>query len=482
MFGKNGQTMKNCFTPKGIVRIAIVLSLIVLSACNKDNELVSEHAYVNKWIYDNMNFWYYWNDRIPTKPNQNQVPDLFFKSLKVSEDRFSEIYPDYQEILRLMEGVGKDAGYEFILFRESEGTEGVIAQVLYIKPSSPASATPLKRGDFITHINGQLLHLRNYRELISQIGENHTITYRPLTVQNANSGTFGAYTTISMNTVVYEENPNYLTATFDLGERKAGYFVYNFFAPGISDGQQYNNQMDQIMASFKSQEITDLIVDLRYNGGGYASASLNLASLLGKNIDPTKTYYWREHNQKVIDYFKLTEADYTEKFLAKADNIGSSLTGNLYILTGTRTASASELVINGLRPFMNVILIGEKTLGKNVGSIPVYKNNDPKNRWMMLPTVAKSFNHNNQSEYNNGFMPDILVYEGVYLYPLGNINEPVLKAALSHISNSSGRIGLPKTEINYDLRLGTSWDYRHRGVRNLLIDTNGIIGCSLEDN
>jgi carboxyl-terminal processing protease len=450
-----------------------LLLLAVLSfsgGCNKD-EPVSEFNAVNNWVYDNMDFWYYWNAQLPSRPNKNQSPDLFFRSLKVSEDRFSEIYDDYEEILNALEGVSKEAGYEFILYQESQNSSNLIAQVLYIKPESPASATSLKRGDIITHINDQQITIGNYRSLIRQTGENHSITYRPLTVVSSSDGSLGSPITISINAVSYEENPNFLATIFDLGDKKAGYFVYNFFAPGIGDGQQYNNQMDQIMADFKTQGITDLIVDLRYNGGGYVSASKNLASLIGKNIDNTKVYTRREYNQKVVDYFNLKQADLTEKFIVKADNIGNSLPGSLYILTGSRTASASELVINGLRPFMNVTLIGKPTVGKNVGSIPIYKENDPKNRWIMLPIVAKSFNSSDQSEYGNGFIPEYSVDEGIYLFPLGDPEEPLLSMALAQISDSPGRFARPQTKNIFGERLGTSLDFRHRGARNVLLES-----------
>jgi carboxyl-terminal processing protease len=447
------------------------ISTIALSGgCSKD-EPVSEFNEVNNWIYENMDFWYYWNTQLPSRPNKNQSPDLFFRSLKVSEDRFSEIYDDYEEILSALEGVSKEAGYEFTLYRESESNSNLIAQVLYIKPESPASATALKRGDIITHINSQQITISNYRSLIGQTGENHSITYRPLTVVSSSTGSLGTPTTISLNAVSYEENPNFFTATYDLGDQKAGYFVYNFFAPGIGEGEQYNTQMDQIMADFKSQGVTDLIVDLRYNGGGYVSASLNLASLIGKNIDNTKVYTRREYNQKVVNYFDLKAADLTQEFALKADNIGNSLPGNLYILTGSRTASASELVINGLRPFMNVTLIGKLTVGKNVGSIPIYKENDPKNRWIMLPIVAKSFNSSNQSEYGNGFIPEYSVDEGMYLFPLGDPEEPLLSMALAQISGSPGRFASPQTKNIFGQHVGTSLDFRHQGARNLMIES-----------
>jgi C-terminal processing protease CtpA/Prc len=277
--------------------------------------------------------------------------------------------------------------------------------------------------------------------------------------------------TLNLTTVVLQEDPNFYSEVIDVdGTHKAGYLVYTFFASGIGEGIEYNNEMDQIIANFKAQGITDLIVDLRYNSGGYVDAAINLASLIGKNIDESKVFFRREYNSTVTDYFNITETDEIVRFIAKAQNIGSSLSGNLYILTGTETASASELVINGLRPFMPVKLIGEVTYGKNVGSIPIYEEDDPANRWLILPIVMKSFNSNGQSDYSNGFIPDLEVEEGIYLLPIGSRDEPLLSAALAQIAGGPGRLAFPPVRKVYGQRLGSSFDLKNKNMRRMLIE------------
>ena len=468
----------------GIIKFLAVgffISLTLLFQACKDNEPLSENTYVNKWIYENMDFLYYWNTQLPSKPNRNQDAETFFKSLLSNEDRFSVIYDDYEEILSALDGVKKESGYEYVLYRESEANPNVIAQVLYIKTGSPAASTALKRGDIITHINGQQITLDNYKSLVEQTGENHSITYRPITVTSSSTGSFGSPITLSLNSILFEENPNYYTSIIDVDGKKVGYYVYHFFTPGIGEGSEYNNQMDQIMADFKTQGVTDLIVDLRYNGGGYVDASINLASLIGKNIDNTKVFTKREYNTTVTNYFNFQEADLVERFISKTQNIGNSMPGNLYILTGSMTASASELIINGLRPFMNVTLIGEVTVGKNVGSVPVYEENDPKNRWIMLPIIVKSFNSNNQSGYGNGFIPELTIEEGTYLYPLGDLEEPLLSAALAQVAASSGKFTVSKTRNLFAKKLGSSQAFRNRGIRSLLIERKPFTGIPTRD-
>ncbi|MEJ0031335.1 MAG: hypothetical protein WDO15_13590 [Bacteroidota bacterium] len=107
----------------------------------------------------------------------------------------------------------------------------------------------------------------------------------------------------------------------------------------------------------------------------------------------------------------------------------------VYILTGSRTASASELIINGLKPFMDVYLVGGTTIGKNVGSITIYDENDPDNKWGMQPIVVKLFNSQGQSDYSNGFTPQIPDDDNsLYLYPLGDPRETLLNKTITQIT------------------------------------------------
>ncbi|MFN7328157.1 MAG: peptidase, partial [Bacteroidota bacterium] len=131
----------------------------------------------------------------------------------------------------------------------------------------------------------------------------------------------------------------------------------------------------------------------------------------------------------------------------------------VYILTGPRTASASELLINGLKPFMDVYLIGSTTFGKNVGSISIYQQNDPKNTWGMQPIVVKSFNSLDQSDYGNGFTPNQADADNGAQLPLGDTNERLLSLAISHIV-ASGRIAA-QTQVFGEL-VGHSFEIKKR--------------------
>lgn len=445
-----------------------LLALITFNACKDDDPSPADdgNKYVNDWIYDNMQTWYYWENQLPASPDKTASPSDFFESLLVNEDRFSWIQEDYQELLNSLQGISKEAGFEFTLYRESQANNNVIGQILYVKPSSPAAAAGLARGDAFSKINGQQLTISNYQELLAGMDKNYTLTYRKLDIEDES---FGAETNVALVPLQYTENPNHYHDIITQGDRKIGYFVYNFFASGTSSDQnKYDNEVDAIFAEFKAEAITDLVLDLRFNSGGSERAATNLASLIAPDVNNTKVFFKRQYNsliqQEIINDPNLGTAFLSNKFVNKTQNVGSLLTNSrVYVLTSSRTASASELIINGLRPYMDVFLIGETTYGKNVGSISLYEENDPKNTWGMQPIVVKAFNSLNQSDYTNGFTPDVENPDNnIFLFPLGDVRETMLADAIAEITGtpSNGRVAARQQLRD---QVGHSLDFKRRG-------------------
>lgn len=460
--------MKKLLISTGFV---IVASITLLTSCKNEEVKPNEFEAINSWIMDNMKEGYYWTDRIPTSPNKEQKPDLFFKSLLAKpDDRFSWIQENYQDLLNSLQGVSKEAGYEFALYRESSNSNNFTAQVLYVKKGSPAESAGLLRGDMISQINNQQITVTNYSTLLREINQNHSITFRPYDVL---TNSYGSSKNLALSVVEYAENPNYLDKVIVQNNRKIGYFVYNLFSTGpISESNQYNEEMDAVFARFQAAGITDLVLDLRFNSGGEEAAVINLASLIGKNIGATKLFAKKQFNKTLTSQFLNDPAYGTDVFVSrfknKSQNVGSMLKNNrVYILTSARTASASELVINGLRPYMDVFLIGSTTAGKNVASVSVYDTENPKNTWGMQPIVLKYFNSLDESNYSNGFTPNIEDADRGSQLPLGDVNERLLSLALQHIQGSGGRTS--KTEnLNREL-IGSSYDFKHRN-KELVVD------------
>jgi C-terminal processing protease CtpA/Prc len=432
-----------------IVKKAACLGIIVLMgyfvfSCVEDDsdEYTHENQYINDWILENMNIYYLWNDQIPQRTNKNLSPADYFESLLSPEDRFSWIEENFIELMENLSGVSKEAGYEFNLLLLERGSDKVIAYITYIKPNSPASRTRLKRGDFFLTINGTQLTTSNYSLLINATYSPHELGIAvdfPDNMQTEN---------ISLQVEKYEENPIFLDTIYQINNRKIGYLVYNFFAADKGDNSiRYEKELNDIFADF--QRIDDLILDLRYNSGGLHSTAVALASMISKRTsrdifsittynsilgNELRKYYGSDYNKSYfVDSLERRNA---ENEIVEKLPINKAGLDKLYVITSQWTASASEALINALNPFMDIKIIGDTTIGKNVGSTTIYEENPVKqktNQWGMQPILCKIANSQDFSGYEQGFIPDIVSDEfdsRAFIFPLGDTNEILLQKAL----------------------------------------------------
>lgn len=431
---------------------------------------------VDGWILSNMRDVYYWNDKIPANPDTTLAPNKFFDSIlnkydattNPTGDRFSWIEASGDALKAELSGQRVTTGMEFSLYLRTSGGTGVIAQILYVLPGSPAQLAGLKRGDIISKVNGQLLDTTNNSDLLFS-GTTYafglaSFTGTALTDTDKN---------VSVTATTFQENPVLLDSVYTIGSKKVGYLVYNQFVPGAnnSNANEYDAQVDAVFNKFKAQGVNELVLDLRYNPGGYTSSSANLASLIGKGISSNNLYFREEWNATITPDLKKEYGDkfFVQNFLDKSQNIGGNLS-RVFVLTTDHTASASELIINGLRPYMPVVTIGTTTYGKNVGSITI-TDETGKIKWGMQPIVFKSFNNANQSDYATGFKPTVEVKESINLLQLGDTNEAMLSAALGQISGSAaaGRraaSGKVLTEIGSSLQRKAGGGSMYRSIRN----------------
>jgi carboxyl-terminal processing protease len=455
----------------------MVMLVIAISSCRDKTVDPATDTDTNNWILDQMKYWYYWNDKIIANPDLSKTPDKFFDdllykydaTLRPDGDRFSWIQSSAEELKASLGGESKTTGMHFKLVNYPAGSQDVIGVVFYTLPGSPAAKAGIRRGDVFSGINGQKLTTANYYGLVYGSG---TITYTLASIDD-NGAVIESGIKKDITPVTFQEDPVHFDTTFQYGANKVGYLVYNEFNPGPNSGpaNQYDQKLETLFAKFKSSQVNSLVLDLRYNPGGYVSSATTLASLIGK-VSANDIFYFKEYNSVAkADLLKKYGQEYFySKFAAKAQNIGPQLK-NLFILTSSRTASASELLINGLAPFMEVKLVGGKTVGKNVGSVTL-SNEKAGIKWGLQPIVTKSFNGLHQSEYATGFIPDFPVTEGVKIYPYGDIRDPLLGEALFRIVGTRvvrQSAESQKITVKEGLELGSTIE-RKAGGGNMFFD------------
>ncbi len=431
--------------------------------------ITSVHKYVNDWIYEQMSIYYLWNYKLGENLNYSLTPDQFFDSIlyKYSAtnpdgDRFSWIQEDYTELLKSLSGVASDEiGFDYIFVWAPEKTH-YYALVTYSKLGTDALAKGIKRGRFVTKVDGQNITAQNYKTLFGGTGTKtlSMADWKYNATENRYLLSNSPDVTISMHKD-FAENPVYLDSVYTVGNKKIGYLTYNFFARDKGDN---SNDYDKLLMSklegIKAKGATEMVLDLRYNSGGAVSSAIALASALVKNRSTSNILVTSQYNSLVNNELKKEYgADHNKEYFIDKITSGNTTVANiptlnlnrLYVLTGGYTASASEFVINGLKPYMDVVLIGETTYGKNVGSISIYEEDDPKNKWGMQPIIVKYLNSLGQSDFTAGFKPNHEIDEfgdNLFLYQFGDTKDPLLNKAISLITGTTlrTRASIPITD------------------------------------
>ena len=441
----------------GYPTIFLLSFLSFLYAC-KDYDPKPDYdsdQYVNHWIYDNMSIYYLWNDRLPNKPDYNQQPDDFFESIlyKYDErvtpdgDRFSWIMENYVDLLNYLSGISSDEiGFEYILWRTAN-EENLIGEIQYVKRNTPAASVGLKRGQFFSAVNGISLNMQNY-QMLTQIQGDYTLTVHDVSVEDGALVILSTETKSIRSLSRYAENPVYLDTIYSIGNSKIAYLVYNFFADDENDDSwSYLTRLKQSFVQFQNQDVTDMVLDLRYNTGGSMHAAQWLASMLIREGSSGEVFLMGQYNKLVTS--AIVQEGGAEvlnaRFLHQDDQAGITHTlpqlgdklNRLIVLTGSHTASASELLICGLRPYKDIQLLGETTIGKSVGSITIHDEDHPENTWGMQPIIVRFCNARFDT-FNVGLEPDYLNEDDSYpKLELGDINENLLHQAISIITGNT---------------------------------------------
>ncbi|SEK43132.1 C-terminal processing protease CtpA/Prc, contains a PDZ domain [Maribacter orientalis] len=452
-------------------KILVLLFITVIFSCSKDEDLIltktidpdgSADVEVQDFMWKAMNFWYFWqanvddlgDDRfVNTKEGRAEYtafldsednPAAFFENkLQYIEDRFSFYNEDYRELTNSLAGISKSNGLEFglVRFQDSEELFGVVR---YIIPNSNAATANILRGDLFTGVDGQTLTLSNYEELLFTGSDTYTLNMADFVngtiVPNEEEVTLTKAQALA-------ENPVLISKSFEIGGENIGYIMYNQFT------NEYDDDLYAAIEALKSAGITNLVMDLRYNPGGSVNTTRLLASMIyGTNT--SDVFLRKRYNDKLQNQFNDSQLEVYFADKVNGKTINSLGFTKLYVLTSSSSASASELLINSLEPYIDVIQIGDVTRGKNEFSTTLVDDRDnsylytpsrvnkinPNNQWAIQPLIGRNENADGFFDFTSGLQPDIILKEDYgNLGILGEQNEPLLARAIEAITGQTGK-------------------------------------------
>jgi C-terminal processing protease CtpA/Prc len=441
-----------------ILKISLLALIIFSFTSCFDNDIddnliaVSE---INDFVWKGMNAVYLYKAEIPNLANDRfssneeyteylngfSEPEDLFESViyqRETVDRFSWIVDDFIALEQLFSGVSKSNGLEFNFYFAPGSTTEVFGIIRLVLNNSVADNLNLERGQIFNAVDGTNLTADNLNTLLNQdsytlnlanYDDNGTPEVDDDTITSSNES-------VSLTKEQYTENPVHKTEVINIDGENLGYLVYNGF------NANFVNELNAVFADFQANNIQHLVLDLRYNPGGRVDVASYLGSMITGQFtgDVFSKLIYNEDLQNLNSTF-----DFTTNF--DGTPINSINLNKVYILTTERSASASELVINSLSAYIDVVQIGDFTTGKTQASFTVYDSPDlgrdganPNHNYALQPLVANSVNKNNVLVPSNGLTPTIQLIESPINFGiLGDINEPLLAAAISDISGT-GRL------------------------------------------
>lgn len=456
---------------------ALFLTLVFVSCSrdeNNDTGSTTKPDEINNFVWKAMNSWYYWQPNVPNladsfDDNQTtyanflngKTPDKLFYSLLYQRgtiDRFSWIENNNEVVYssKIAE-VEKSGGFDIGIYPKDNTNTTAVALVNYVVPNSPAALAGLKRGDVITKVNGSPLTLNN-----SDLLYNNQVTVTlAATVQLTSAGliTTDKTSSISITQADIDENPIAYYEKKVYGTKNIGYLVFNAFKA------DYNDELNAAFAQMKADGINELVLDLRYNGGGSLETAVALAGMINDSYSGSP-YVFLDFNNKHnsedgFDYLSNQMNTYSlvnnrpEK--SGTQTINSLNLTKVYVLVNFQTASASELTVQCLKKYVNVVTIGYDTVGKFVGSITLYDspaqdytsytNRNTKHNWQLQPITFSYYNKD--KDVNPEFITPNYEVNPYSIFnnltAFGDVRDPFLKKALELITGQSFRMGSTST-------------------------------------
>lgn len=408
----------------------------LLSSCGEDRSGEYYALIATKtWIYEAMQENYLFYEDIPAEEKLDffKKPADFLASAASSKDqKGGYVFSHVDSVLTTSRATSTYPcfGFEAALVRELNAL-----RVLYVQPNSPAKEAGLKRGDWIIAIDSQKISISNYSTYITHPTKAHRFTlgkYNPYP-ENVDDPEFN-YVEFDTLGVVQMPEPRYVEeqdvlkyGIISSGNRKAFYLLYNEFG-------EDTKALKEVLSQLGGQQFDDFILDLRYNPGGYVNTAHELGSALAPATAMGQPFLHMIYNDKI---------NKTETLNLEA----SPLTGgvnlsyeNLYVLTSENTASASEIIINCLKPYMEgrLFQVGTATYGKNVAQ-QLFTSEEAPGIELWLTTTYLSNSQGYYDYFKNGLLPDFEIEENyeAELGDFGSAEDQLMQPVLYRMENGS---------------------------------------------
>jgi len=448
---------------KTLLMVCAVLFSVTSCFNDLDDNAIS-NSDINDFVWKAMNAYYLYNDNIPNLTNDRfgingidnrydktseyndylrefSTPEDLFETLVYDpSDPFSVIVPNYLDIINAQEGITLSNGLEFRLYIIPGSENEVFGSITLVLRNSPAADLGLFRGQIFRAVNGVNLNTSNISELLGQ--SSYTLNFGEYTTNGTteveDDDVLFNGLSAELTKVAYTEDPIHEALVLTLPTANVGYLMYNGFT------RTFDNSLNGVFSEFEANGVEELVLDLRYNGGGSIQSAVYLASMITGQFNGevfSKLLYNNNQQAQNRDY------EFTNT-LGGNGAINSLGLSKIYVLTTDRSASASELIINSLRPYIEVIQIGDVTTGKTQSNRLVLDSPDfngggisTSHTYGLIPLTANSINKNDESVPSTGLIPNIEVIESPFnLGTIGSIFEPLLSAALSDISTADRSI------------------------------------------
>lgn len=348
-------------TAKHISAVLLFVATLLSASCVKsypDGLTEQEYntlRYVNSFAKTIVDQYYLWKAEVQEDIDSWKVTDdpvakvnsLRYKQDGVEVDRWTRMIDDYETFMQKVDGNARTFGLNVALYWSDEAHTSVYAVVTYVYPGSPAAQAGLCRGDVITSVNGSLIPTADYQNFVNS------------NLLNADSAVLGLRSgrEVELEAAQMYCDPLVHKSVFDCAGTKVAYLFYTSYTLASRDS------LKKAFAEFKAAGASEIILDLRYNGGGYDITNRTLASLIAPReaVEGEKVFNMEIYNSGLSNHLTSNTSFDTECLDANID------ARKLYVLMTGGTASASEATICGLSPYMDVVKIGTRSYGKFCG-------------------------------------------------------------------------------------------------------------------